>query len=227
MLLLFVLALAVAFFFGHRQGWIPPQHDPLAPLDLRDPPGLTTGLKLWRLQQDARACTAALQRSGLAFTPVADRREGEYCGFENVVALERTNVTYSRRFRVTCPLAAALFIWEHSVVQPAARRYLDGEVVRIDHAGSYACRRVYGRERGRPSQHATANALDVTAFRFADGDRVTVLGSWSGTPAEQAFLKEVHDGGCGLFRGVLGPDYNAAHRDHFHLDMGPYYNLCR
>jgi hypothetical protein len=34
------------------------------------------------------------------------------------------------------------------------------------------------------------------------------------------------DGGCRLFRGMLSPDYNDAHRDHFHLDMGPYI-LCR
>jgi hypothetical protein len=25
---------------------------------------------------------------------------------------------------------------------------------------------------------------------------------------------------------VLGPDYNAAHRNHFHLDMGPWW-VCR
>ncbi|MEX0759910.1 MAG: extensin family protein, partial [Tistlia sp.] len=124
------------------------------------------------------------------------------------------------------PLAAALQLWMREVVQPAARRYLDAEVARIGHLGSYACRRVYGRAAGRPSQHATANAIDIAGFRLADGRRVSVLGGWQGTPAEQAFLKDLHAGACSLFRGVLGPDYNAAHRDHFHLEMGPY-GLCR
>ena len=44
--------------------------------------------------------------------------------------------------------------------------------------------------------------------------------------AERAFLREIRDGACDLFRVVLGPDYNAAHRDHFHLDMGAF-RACR
>src|SRR5690606_21311077 len=153
-------------------------------------------------------------------------REGEFCALENVVAIAGAGAPLSSRVRVTCPLAAAFFLWERHVVQPAARRYLDREVTRIDHAGSYACRRVYGRTVGRPSQHATANAIDITGFRLSGGRRVSVLGGWNGSAAERAFLQEVHDGGCDFFGGVLGPDYNAAHRDHFHLDMGSY-GLCR
>ena len=40
------------------------------------------------------------------------------------------------------------------------------------------------------------------------------------------FLRQVHSGACRGFRAVLGPDYNAAHRNHFHLDRGPY-QACR
>jgi hypothetical protein len=36
----------------------------------------------------------------------------------------------------------------------------------------------------------------------------------------------VRDGACGTWETVLGPEYNAAHRDHFHLDRGPY-RICR
>ncbi len=38
--------------------------------------------------------------------------------------------------------------------------------------------------------------------------------------------KDVHDGGCRIFGTTLGPDYNAAHRDHFHVDMRGW-NSCR
>jgi hypothetical protein len=34
-----------------------------------------------------------------------------------------------------------------------------------------------------------------------------------------AFLHEVHDEACDIFGTVLGPEANAAHHDHFHLDM--------
>lgn len=35
---------------------------------------------------------------------------------------------------------------------------------------------------------------------------------------EQRFLRALHDGACGIFGTVLGPEANTAHRDHFHLD---------
>jgi hypothetical protein len=38
-------------------------------------------------------------------------------------------------------------------------------------------------------------------------------------PAEAAFLRRLHDGACGTFTTVLGPDANAAHRNHFHFDL--------
>ncbi len=47
-----------------------------------------------------------------------------------------------------------------------------------------------------------------------------------GAPSEGAiaakpsqFLKTVHKGACGLFSTVLGPEADAFHRDHFHLDL--------
>jgi hypothetical protein len=40
----------------------------------------------------------------------------------------------------------------------------------------------------------------------------------------------VRDGACRLFATVLSPDYNAAHRDHLHLDeakRGAMWRACR
>jgi hypothetical protein len=48
---------------------------------------------------------------------------------------------------------------------------------------------------------------------------VTVVGDWKGEGERAAFLREVRDGACDLFATVLSPDYNAAHRDHLHLDQ--------
>ena len=36
---------------------------------------------------------------------------------------------------------------------------------------------------------------------------------------QSAFLRAVHEGACKIFGTVLGPEANAAHRDHFHLDL--------
>ena len=115
---------------------------------------------------------------------------------------------------------------ERQALQPAAREILGSEVAAIDHYGAYACRRVYGQGEGRVSEHAYANALDVAGFRLRDGRRVTVAADWSDQGEEGRFLRAVRDGACRTFGTVLGPEYNAAHRDHLHLDRGPY-RVCR
>ena len=99
------------------------------------------------------------------------------------------------------------------------RRHFGSRVVAIDHAGSYSCRRLYGRSDGAYSEHATADAIDILGFRLADGTRVSVLNDWSGDSPKAQFLREVRDGSCRLFSTVLSPDYNAAHADHLHLDQ--------
>ncbi|WP_375292508.1 extensin family protein, partial [Sphingomonas melonis] len=72
---------------------------------------------------------------------------------------------------------------------------------------------------GTWSEHATADAVDIAGFRLADGRRITVVGDWTGSGDKAAFLREVRDGACRLFATTLSPDYNAAHRDHLHLDQ--------
>jgi len=76
------------------------------------------------------------------------------------------------------------------------------------------------------SRHATAEAFDVAGFVLADGRRIRVLGDWSADTSSAKFLRDVRDGACRFFDGVLSPDYNAAHRDHLHLDRGRY-RYCR
>lgn len=107
-----------------------------------------------------------------------------------------------------------------------AERLLGARVARLNHCGSYACRNVANSENGRRSQHATANALDVAGFRLADGREVSVVRHWAEDGAKGRLLAEVHEAACSRFAAVLGPGYNAAHADHFHLDMGAF-GLCR
>lgn len=200
-----------------------PQDLPWTPLDLGAPIGLFTGAKLAALTDDYPACRAQLAAAGVRYTALPSRREGAQCGYDDGVRFAEGG---SRRidFRpaglgVACPVAAALAMWEWDVVQPAAQRHFGSRIVRIDHFGSYACRRIYGRDAGTWSEHATADAVDIAGFRLADGTRITIVGDWQGQDAKAAFLREVRDGACRLFATTLSPDYNAAHRDHLHLDQ--------
>lgn len=70
------------------------------------------------------------------------------------------------------------------------------------------------------SEHAYANAWDVTGFELADGRVVSVQKHWNDPGALRTFLRAARDDACNIFRVVLGPDYNDAHHDHLHVDMG-------
>lgn len=199
-----------------------PQDLPWTTLDLGQPAGLFTGRKLTALGGDFPLCRQLMDRAGVRYTALPPRRE-DTCGYDDAVrfgAGGARNIAFRPASPgVSCPVAAALAMWEWNVVAPAARRHFDARVTAIDHFGSYSCRRMYNRDAGSWSEHATANAIDIAGFRLSDGTRITVVGDWEGDAARAAFLREVRDGACGLFATVLSPDYNAAHRDHFHLDQ--------
>lgn len=235
--LLFLLLLAFA-------GWalwsgalrIPDAWNPWAPLRFDDPPNALTRFKFARASADPAACRELLAQSPLAAAPIEDRSTGEGCGFDNAVRISRTSVAVGDPFALSCRAALSLAMWERHALQQAAERHLGGPVARIEHFGSYSCRNLYGREGGRRSQHATADAFDIGGFVLEDGRRIRVLGDWDAAPVEDdaqsepaseaAFLREVRDGACSWFDAVLGPDYNAAHADHFHFDRGRA-RICR
>ena len=220
----------VTFAIWRGVEWVrdlPAEQSPFKPLDLERPIGWATPMQFDRVRDDAAACAVALQASQIIVTPIEDRREGAggQCGFSNAVALEQSRYPYSGAVRATCPLTAALYVWEREVVAVAAEQWLESPVARIEMIGVYACRNIYGRSEGRLSEHANANAIDIAGFRLENGRVIRVLGGWTSGEADAAFLRAVRDGGCGVFRGVLSPDYNRAHADHLHLDMGPY-RIC-
>ncbi len=81
---------------------------------------------------------------------------------------------------ITCPLAAALAGWLRDKVEPGAKALLGTDVVKLANASSYVCRNRYGGADTPLSEHALANALDVSDFVFASGRRLTVLDTWPG-----------------------------------------------
>jgi hypothetical protein len=225
LLILLALAaggIAIAFWTGA----VPNRWNPWAPILVDDPPNVLTRFKLKALADNPAACHALLAAAGVGFTPAPDRIMGEGCGFHNAVRIERFPVSLGGALTASCPLAGGLALFERHALQPAARAAFARDATSIEHFGTYACRNVDNREPGRRSQHGTANAFDAAGFRMAGGKTVTVAKDWSDAGADGAFLRDVHDRACRLFGAVLGPNYNAAHRDHFHFDMGGF-AMCR
>jgi hypothetical protein len=192
----------------------PPEEADLMPEQLR-------AAQIEAFARDVSACRAAIASAGFATERVADVNDGGGCGYRDAVELTQSTYPYSGPVATQCALAAALALWERDVVAPAAERRLGQAVTRIELAGpSYTCRPIAGRRDRRLSEHAHANALDVGGFTLADGTVLTVEAGWRGTPRERAFLRDVRNGACDYFQAVLSPDYNRAHRNHFHFDLG-------
>ena len=218
-----LLAIGAAVFLLWAFAKGRPQDMPWTPLQLGEPIGLFTGRKLTALTGDFPQCRALLKDAGVRYTALPERRDGDRCGYADGVRLTdggSRNIGFRpANLGIACPVAAALAMWEWDVVQPAAQKYLGSRVTATDHFGSYSCRRIYGRDAGNWSEHSTADAVDIAGFRLADGARITVVGDWRGDDAKAAFLHDIRDGACDLFATTLSPDYNAAHRDHLHLDQ--------
>lgn len=171
---------------------------------------------------ETRQCMAQLAQAGAAFTPVADRYYGGGCTTLGTVRLSslRTDsepMLVASLGPVTCPLARQFAGWARFGVNRAAEQILGSRVAKIETFGSYSCRTVAGTR--RLSGHAKANAIDVSGFVLEDGRRLTVLDDWDGgDAAERRFLRVVHASACKRFGTTLGPQYNAAHRNHLHLE---------
>lgn len=231
-LLLLLLSMLVAWTVSSGAARVPDAWNPWAPLQIDAPPNMLTGFKLARASADREACRTALSQAGMRLSPIDDRETGPACGFDNAFRIERTSVAVGESFALSCRTALSLAMWERHGLQQAAQARLGARVDRIEHFGSYACRNIQGQDGRRRSQHATADALDIAGFMLDDGRRVRVV-DWDASPeasaveaAEAMFLRDVRDSACRWFDAVLGPDYNAAHADHFHFDRGPA-RICR
>lgn len=92
---------------------------------------------------------------------------------------------------------------------------------------SYMCRPRNNVEGADISEHGFADALDVIGFKLSDGRTVTVESGWADPVSEDGrLLRFAHDAACGLFTTTLGPEANALHRDHFHVDLGCHGKTC-
>lgn len=178
-------------------------------------------------EPDIRQCLGDLDRLGVRYERLPDRQFSPGCSAVNSVKLVDIGMPVTNLGALKCGLARPFAQWANSAVQQAARAWLDSPVVRIESFGTYACRPINGVAGNRLSEHARANAVDISGFVLASGRRITVKQDWNGPdPQARNFLRALHQSACRRFNIVIGPDANGFHHDHLHFDMGagPY---CR
>lgn len=208
---------------------IPPQHLPWRNLNPAAPLGFATKTQILRLSlSPSKGCMdMAANISPLLSSAAEPHRpytsgKNQNCGWDIA-----RNITHSAGIKLTpdavnmqCPLSIASYLWTREI-NKIAMEDLGSPITAIVHFGTYSCRRQNGNNSGQWSEHSFANAWDVAAFDLSDGRVVSVKTGWNGKRDEKRFLRRARKAACKIFNVTLSPDFNAAHADHFHLDMGP------
>jgi hypothetical protein len=195
----------------------PSHYDPFALPDLTEKPYWLTQTRLKLIDSDGQNCSLALARAGINFSETPQKGAGTRCELDDAVEITQLFGAKIKAEVTRCNIAARLYMWERNIVQPAALQQFGEQVTEITHFGSYNCRTIRGSS--YMSEHATGNAFDVSGFKLKSGKMISVLKDWDKTQTSD-FLHTVRTGLCDYFNLTLSPDYNADHKDHFHVDMG-------
>ncbi len=225
---LFVFGAGGYWLLAHPQSPVPVHWNPLRDLSVKAPVTPITALQLRRALADETQCRLAMTQADVAFTEMEDLVVDQNCGIAGRGRLSGLVSADVRAVETRCTTALRLTMWEHHVVQPAARDILGTDARALRHIGSYNCRRMRtarGANNGW-SSHATADSIDIVGVELGDGRTLSLIDDWSTPGPEADFLHQIGRGACDWFRVVLGPNFNRLHADHFHL-QGPGWGYCR
>ena len=193
-----------------------------------------TLLDAWELnaREDGDACRAELKAAGFKFTPLPDQKavDKNRCWIPHGVLVMKgpTGIVYDPPIMVDCTMARALSSIE-KIVQDEATTHLQSKIARIANLGAFACRPRNYRKGASLSAHAFGSAIDVSAFHPTKGTPAIVLRDYPemtrSTAAQDARRAFLHAVFYRLRREsdltyAVGPDFNAIHKNHFHLDRG-------
>lgn len=190
-----------------------------------------------------RISCSALLEGRISGKVVETIREGQ-CGEDSPLRISALGQVRLANEAVTnCAMAEALAQFALKADE-LAKKDLGASLKSIEAGPGYQCRRRNRAATGKMSEHAFADALDVLSFELSDGRRISVEADWPhlkaspaegekpAAPAERAataqarYLAGLHAIACKQFTTVLGPDANAAHRSHFHFDLGCHGRNC-
>lgn len=173
---------------------------------------------------DYSACLLELRLLGAEFSeapPQTDPAQRD-CGIARPIRLQQPlpGIDIDGGALMRCDTARHLAHWLRDFVRPAAA-ILPGQprLIALEPGSTYQCRATVGGDRENLSEHAFGNALDIAAFRFDSGLRIAIQPRQNSGDLTEAFQRTVRGAACLHFTTVLGPDTNAAHGDHLHLDI--------
>jgi hypothetical protein len=166
------------------------------------------------------ACRLALTDAVAVAPSIPDIHGPGGCGGEDLVRLEAVVLPDKRRVAVKpaatlrCAMAAEVADWIRTDVAPLAQGLGTAPVLH-DNFDSYECRGFNRVPGAHLSEHGRANALDVRALKFANGQSISLTDRTVPRELRESVLHSV----CARFTTVLGPGSDGYHEDHIHLDL--------
>ena len=143
------------------------------------------------------------------------------CGIARPVRVsEVSGVRLNTPAIMNCRTARTLDDWVRQQAKPAVGRR-GGGLAALKVIASYSCRTRNSQPGARISEHGKGNAIDIAGITLKNGDYIGVSEDW-GKGRNGRLLRALHEGACGPFGTVLGPEADRFHRDHLHFDTASY-----
>jgi hypothetical protein len=182
------------------------------------------------------ACFAALKVMGVDFEPVAPPSGGPSCIVTQPVLLKSVHMSgvdlqMPDHPILNCAFALHFLSWLQELGGPAASAKEGFALTQFYTGPGYVCRGRNGDISSKISEHGSGNAVDVERMKFSDGQVFEVHDALNPLSKAYETLKAIRASACTRFTTVLGPGSNAAHREHFHFDLGTHgksgtYRIC-
>ncbi|BAT61560.1 hypothetical protein GJW-30_1_04119 [Variibacter gotjawalensis] len=141
------------------------------------------------------------------------------CGVPDAVSVEGIKtrngriIEFKPHAQLRCGVAEAVVRWMRDDIAPSLESGSPLRSVMV--AASYHCRARNNIRGARLSQHGLGMAMDVRAFKLADGTELEPTSS----SVPKALRTRWRETACERFSTVLGPGSDGFHENHVHVDL--------
>jgi hypothetical protein len=199
----------------------PPSSSEAQPGTMPAPPSIATTLA--PQPADAATCLAKLRANHIEAeivpapsAPLADCGIAEPVRLSSIGLADGATIDMPDRPILDCAFAVTFTEFAQDLMAPLATAMLGSDIVALT-TGGYSCRSPIRLPSGNPNPHAKGIAIDLSAITLADRRRIAIGHEANST--EALFARTMRQAACGWFTTVLGPGTDAAHAEHFHLDI--------
>lgn len=199
-------------------------------------PGTSQSVCLPGVETSISTCQERLIARGIQFEPTvvpSDSAAGQACTVQDPVRVRSPLLGVELAYYEGSPTSTVLGACEmiHALADTIEDLKPHG-LVRLRHIGTYNCRVIGGTS--TLSRHAFGDAIDLYGFELANGSYYTLIDDWQhdnpnpSTPGARFMYDASRRWHANfVWNIILTPDFNAAHDNHFHIDLTPGSHVLR